>query len=49
MNSKLRFMVCSVFAAALILTSLSVWAQEREATAKAVERIQKEVRHELLM
>jgi len=49
MNSKLRFMVCSVFAAALILTSLSVWAQEREGTAKAVERIQKEVRHELLM
>ena len=49
MNSKLRFMGCSVFAAALILTSLSAWTQEREATAKAVERIQKEVRHELLM
>jgi osmotically-inducible protein OsmY len=49
MNSKLRFMVCSVFAAALILTSLAAWTQEREATAKAVERIQKEVRHELIM
>lgn len=49
MNRKLRFVVHSIFATGLILTSLSAWAQEREATAKAVERIQKEVRHELVM
>jgi len=42
-------MVCSIFAILLTLTSLPVWSQEREATAKAVERIQKEVRHELIM
>src|SRR5215831_7348706 len=49
MSSNLRYMVCSIFAILLTLTSLPVWSQEREATAKAVERIQKEVRHELIM
>ena len=49
MNSKLRFMVCSMFVTVMTLASLSAWTQEREATAKAVERIQKEVRHELVM
>jgi len=31
------------------IASLPVFAQQREVTPKAVERIQKEVRHELVM
>jgi hyperosmotically inducible protein len=48
MENKSRFVVYSILTMVLT-TTLAAWAQEREATAKAVERIQKEVRHELVM
>ncbi|HLW88910.1 MAG TPA: BON domain-containing protein [Terriglobales bacterium] len=45
MRLNSRFLLVVVVA----ISSLSVCAQEREVSPKAVERIQKEVRHELVM
>lgn len=44
---RLRFRLSMVVL--LAIASLPVFAQEREVSPKAVERIQKEVRHELVM
>jgi hyperosmotically inducible protein len=53
MRYKSRFLLHSVFAIAfaVALTSMAlpVWAQQPEVSPKAVERIQKAVRHELVM
>jgi hyperosmotically inducible protein len=49
MRHKSWFMLLSGFAIGVAMLTLPARAQEREVTQKAVERIQKEVRHELVM
>ena len=49
MKNKSRFMWYSIFTIVLTIMTLPVRAQQREVSPKAVERIQKEVRHELIM
>jgi hyperosmotically inducible protein len=49
MKHKSRFMLYSGFAIVMTIMMLPARAQEREVPPKAVERIQKEVRHELVM
>jgi hyperosmotically inducible protein len=49
MKNKSRFMVYSFFAIVLTMMTLPARGQQREVSPKAVERIQKEVRHELVM
>lgn len=49
MKHKSRFTLYSIFAIILATLTLPGKAQERDVSPKAVERIQKEVRHELLM
>lgn len=46
MRSQLRLLTVAML---LTLVSSCVWAQERGVSEKAVQRIQKEVRHEILM
>jgi hyperosmotically inducible protein len=46
MKSKLRLLTVAVL---LALASSGAWSQERGASEKAVQRITKEVRHEILM
>ena len=49
MKSKSWFMVHSILVMAMTVTVLPVGAQQRAVPQQAVERIQKEVRHELVM
>jgi hyperosmotically inducible periplasmic protein len=49
MKHQSRFVLLSIFAIGLTTLTLPARAQEREVSPKAVERIQKEVRHELVM
>src|SRR5208282_388765 len=48
-NAKSCFMVHSILVIAVTVTTLPVGAQQREVPQQAVERIQKEARHELVM
>jgi hyperosmotically inducible protein len=50
MENQSRFMLYGIFTIVLTMLTPLGWAQQgREVSPKAVERIQKEVRHELLM
>ena len=49
MKHESRFTLLSMFAIGLTMLTLPARAQDREISPKAVERIQKEVRHELVM
>src|SRR5271169_4872802 len=49
MKRKSQFMWCGIFVMVVTVMGLPAWAQDREASPKAVERIQKKVRHELVM
>jgi hyperosmotically inducible protein len=49
MSNKSQFLLDGIFAIALTIIALPALAQQRAVPPQAVERIQKEVRHELVM